>query len=207
MKTIITIDKLKLYNTYSGDIDGFSRTNRKKNKEVFGDDSDNAWAAISSKLQDIELISKRLSSQDYTFTTLKELKEICDTQSFAALTSKIKFYSDFQIVAEILQEIKSKINLNTDTIWAGFDSVDIFLKELSQDIENIKFCNFTTLDKVNIEFAVTSTYQELSMSNGWSDDYLKLAEKFDKVYEEIMNPRITENQKKHWWKFWWRFPA
>ena len=202
MTTIITIDRLKLYNAYGGDIDGFSRTNSKKNKEVFGDDSDNAWATISSKLQDIELISKRLSSQDYTDNTLRELKEICDIQSFAALTSKIKFYTDFQIVAEILQEIKNKINLDTDTIWAGFDTVDIFLKELSEDIENIKLCNFKTLDKVNIEFAVTSTYQELSMSNGWSDDYLILAEKFDKVYEEITNPKNTETEEKPWWKFW-----
>ncbi len=202
MTTIITIDRLKLYNAYGGDIDGFSRTNSKKKKEVFGDDFDNAWATISSKLQDIELISNRLSSQDYTDKTLRELKEICDTQSFAAMTSKIKFYKNFQIVSEILQEIKSKINLGTDTIWAGFDSVDIFLKELSEDIENMKLCNFKTLDKVNIEFAVTSTYQELSMSNSWSEDYLKLAEKFDKVYEEIMKPKLTEPQEKPWWKFW-----
>ena len=202
MTTIITIDRLKLYNAYGGDIDGFSRTNSKKNKEVFGDDSDNAWTTISSKLQDIELISKRLSSQDYTDNIIRELKEICDTQSFAALTKKIKFYTDFQIVAEILQEIKNKINLDTDTIWAGFDTVDIFLKELSEDIENIKLCNFKTLDKVNIEFAVTSTYQELSMSNGWSDDYLILAEKFDKVYEEITNPKNIETEEKPWWKFW-----
>ena len=116
MTTLITIDKLKLYNAYGGYIHGFSRKNSKKNKKVFGDDADNAWATISSKLQDIELISKRLSSQDYTDKTLRELKEICDTQSFEALTSKIKFYSDFQIVEEILQEIKSKIDLDTDTI-------------------------------------------------------------------------------------------
>lgn len=202
MTTLITIDKLKLYNAYGGDIDGFSRKISKKNKKVFGDDADNAWATISSKLQDIEFISKRLSSQDYTDKTLRELKEICDTQSFEALTSKIKFYSDFQIIAEILQEIKSKIDFDTDTVWAGFDSVDIFLKELIEDIENSKLCNFKTLNKVNIEFAVTSTYQELSMYNGWSDDYHKLAEKFDKVYNKITNPKITETEENLWWKFW-----
>jgi len=196
MTTIITLDRLNIYNAYDGDIDGFSRTNSKKNKEIFGEDSDSAWATITSKLQEVELISKRLASQDYTDKTLRELKEICDTQSFAALTSKIKFYANFQIIAEILQEIKNKINLDTDTIWAGFDSVNIFLKELNQDIENIMLCNFSTLDKVNIEFAVTSTYQELSMSNGWSDDYLKLAEKFDKTYKEIKTPTIIEHNKK-----------
>lgn len=201
MTTIITIDKLKLYTAYCGDIDGFSRTNSNKNKQVFGNDSDNAWATISSKLQDIELISKRLASQDYVDKTLKELKATCDTESFVALTSKIKFYADFQSVADILQDIKSKINSDTDTIWAGFDSVEIFLNELTQDIENIKLCNFTTLDKINIEFAVTSTYQKLSMSNGWGDYYLKLAERFDTVYEKIMKLKAVEINEP-WWKFW-----
>ncbi len=193
MTIIITFDRLKLFNSYGGDIDCFSRTASETCKAIFGEDVDNTWTIISSKLQDIELISKQLASQDYIEKALKELKEICDVESFEALTSKIKFYSKFQIVAEILLSLKSKINSETDTIWAGFDSVEFFLKELSQDIEKIRCCDFTTLEKVNIEFAVTSTYQELSISNGWSDEYLKLAEKFDRVYEEI---------KKPWWKFW-----
>lgn len=193
MKIIITFDRLKLFKYYRGDIDCFSRTASKTYKDIFGEDVDNTWAVISSKLQDIELISKQLATQDYIDKVLKELKEICDIESFEALTSKIKFYSKFQIVAEILLSLKNKINSETDTIWVGFDFVELFLKELSQDIEKIRCCDFTTLEKVNIEFAVTSTYQELSISNGWSDDYLKLAEKFDRVYEEI---------KKPWWKFW-----
>jgi hypothetical protein len=193
MKIIITFDRLKLFKYYRGDIDYFSRTASKTYKDIFGEDSDNTWAIISSKLQDIELISKRLATQDYVDKVLKELKEICDIESFEALTDKIKYYSKFQIVAEILLALKSKINSETDTIWAGFDSAELFLKELSQDIEKIRCCDFTTLEKVNIDFAVTSTYQELSISNGWSDEYLKLAEKFDRVYEEI---------KKPWWKFW-----
>lgn len=78
MTIIININRLKLYNAYKGDIDSLLRMNSKKHEQVFGNDFDNAWAIISSKLQDIELITKRLSSQDYTAKTLKELKEICD---------------------------------------------------------------------------------------------------------------------------------
>jgi hypothetical protein len=202
MATIITIAKLKLYNTFGGDIDGFSRTNSNKYKDVFGDGTDNAWATISSKLQDIELISKQLTSQDYTERTLRELKEICDTESFAALTEKIKFYADFQNVAQMLHEIKDKIDSNTDTTFAGSNSVNIFIRELNQDIENIKLCNFMTLDKVNIKFAPTSTYQELAISNGWSDHYLKLSEEFDKVYKKIVENNFIEPTKNPWWKFW-----
>lgn len=61
----------------------------------------------------------------------------------------------------------------------------IFLIELSKDIELLKLCDYETLEKVNIEFLATSTYQELSLSDGWSDEYLILAYKFDDLYLKI----------------------
>jgi hypothetical protein len=190
MTPIITIDKLQLFLIYDGDVDGIVRGDNNHKHEALDSDMHNVWAIIESKLQDINLISKRLTAPAYIAKILNELNEICDEKSFKTLTSRINFYANFQLIAEILLSIKSKINAETDTVWAGFTSVDIFLKELNEDIENIKFCNFSTLDKINIEFAVTSTYQELAMSNGWSDEYLKLADKFDKIYGEIIKSNI-----------------
>ncbi len=186
MTPIITIDKLQLFLIYDGDVDGIVRGDNNHKHEALDNDMHNVWAIIESKLQDINLISRRLTAPAYTAKILNELNEICDEKSFKTLTSRINFYANFQLVTEILLSIKSKINAETDTVWAGFTSVDIFLKELDEDIENIELCNFTTLDKINIEFAVTSTYQELAMSNGWSYEYLKLADKFDKIYAEII---------------------
>ena len=190
MTPIITIDKLQLFLIYDGDVDGIVRGDNNHKHAALDNDTQNVWAIIESKLQDINLISKRLTAPAYIAKILNELNEICDEKSFKTLTSRINFYANFQLIAEILLSIKSKINAETDTVWAGFTSVDIFLKELNEDIENIKFCNFSTLDKINIEFAVTSTYQELAMSNGWSDEYLKLADKFDKIYGEIIKSNI-----------------
>ncbi len=62
----LNIEKLKIYNSYGGDIDGICRNNRPKEIDVFGDCLDTNWSLISNKLQDIELISKRLTSFDYT---------------------------------------------------------------------------------------------------------------------------------------------
>jgi hypothetical protein len=36
-----------------------------------------------------------------------------------------------------------------------------------------------------VEFLPTSTYQELAMSNGWSEEYLQIAEKLDSIYKRI----------------------
>lgn len=189
MTSIITIDKLQLFTIYDGDVDGITRGDTNHKHEFLDSDVHNVWAIIENKLQDIHLICKRLATPAYTANILKELNDICDLESFSALTSRINFYADFQLVAEILELLKTNLNAETDTVWAGFNSVEIFLKELHEDIENIKLCNFTTLDKINIEFAVTSTYQELALSNGWSDEYLKLADKFDKIYSKIMKKK------------------
>lgn len=98
---------------------------------------------------------------------------------------KAEYFEDFQKVAELLLQIKSCITEESDTVWAGFDNVEAFLAELDKDIDNIQQCDFQTLKKVHIEFLPTCTYQELSLSNGWSEMYLQLAIEFDAIYERL----------------------
>ncbi|MDI9862335.1 hypothetical protein [Flectobacillus roseus] len=181
----LNIDKLKIYNSYGGDIDGICRNNRPKEKAVFADSLYTTWTLISNKLQDLELISRRLTSYEYTKSTLTELYENSDTETFKLFVDKIPFYNDFQKVKHILEAIKSWITDETGTVWAGSEKGKEFLVDLNADIEKIKFCDFKTLDKLNMEFAPTSTYQEISLSNGWADEFTKLAEQFDKLYKNI----------------------
>lgn len=181
----INTEKLKIYNSYSGDIDGFCRSNKTSERVVFGENLDNSWSFISSKLQDIELINKRLVSHDYAKNSLTELYETSDKEAFNWFTGKISFYADFQKVREILETIKNRTIIEADVVWSGYDNGKEFLDDLNTDIEKIKFCDFTTLDKLKMEFAPASTYQEISLSSGWNNDFLKLAELFDKLYEKI----------------------
>lgn len=200
MTYLITKKTLRIFSSYAGDIDGFLRHGKPADIEFFGKSPDKYWWLISSKLQDIDLISRRLASYDYTKKVLTELKEITDDEGFQILTAKINFYSDFQNIRQMLEEIRSWTTPQTDTVWAGYDNAEEFLADLNQDIEKIKFCDFATLNKLAMEFAPTSTYQEISLSNGWGDKYLTLAADFDKLYERIANNNYTEDKKK-WWKF------
>jgi len=179
---MITIEKIKIFNSYGGDVDGFLRMKRDKESRLI---EDNEWSLIGDFLQDMALINKKLAAQSYVDLVLKKMKENCDSNSFDLLTQKIRFYQDFQRVKEILKEIENKVTPDTDTVWAGFDNADVFLSELKDDIQRLAFCDFKALNKACVEFAPTSTYQELSMSNGWSKDYLKLAEEFDLLYDKI----------------------
>lgn len=187
---MITLEKIKIFNGYGGNIDEFARNSRNNGYSII---EDKEWALIDNFFQDIELITKGLSPQIYTDQALKKMAENCDSSSFNFLTQKIPFYQDFQGVATILKEIKNKINQKTDTVWAGFDNADTFLTELNHDIGRIEFCDFETLNKVHVEFAPTCTYQELSLSNGWSTEYLILAERFDILFNKLSKKKTAFN--------------
>lgn len=186
---MITTEKIKIFDRYKGDIDGFARVGRNYEKKRI---DNNDWYLIDSFYQDIELINKGLAAQTYIAKTFSKLKENCDHTGFNWFVNRIELYKDFQKVADILNQIKSFITKDTDTVWAGFENVNKFLEELNQDIEKIENCDLQTLEKVHVEFLPTCTYQELSMSNGWSDKYMILSTDFDKIYE-----RITERKTAH----------
>src|SRR4051812_18575549 len=105
---MITTEKIKIFNSYGGDIDGLTRNSRSNDHNLI---SDNEWSLIDNFFQDIELINKGLAAQTYIEQTLLKLKENCDSDSFETLTNKIECYKDFQKVAEILNQIKSLVNI------------------------------------------------------------------------------------------------
>ncbi len=179
---MITLEKIDIFNKYSGDSYGFAKSASEAYKALF---EANEWMQIENFFIDIERINKQFVSQSYINQTLQRLKEYCDDLAFVALVDTIEFYADFQRVAELLRKIKSFITPEADTLWAAYDNAEVFLNDLNIDIENIENCNFESLHNVNAEFLVASTYQELSLSNGWSNQYLVIAEDFDKIYEKI----------------------
>ncbi len=199
---MITIEKVKIFDSYGGDFDGLARVGREYEKKMF---DNNDWSLIDNFYQDSELINKGLAAQTYIEQTFAKLKENCDQESFDWFVNRIGLYKDFQKVAEILKQIKTFITKDTDTVWAGFDNADKFLEELNQDIQKIKNCDFQTLEKVHVEFLPTCTYQELSMSNGWGDKYIQLSTDFDKTYERMTERKTSHNgtlpkARRSWWQ-------
>lgn len=80
---------------------------------------------------------------------------------------------------EILQTIKAKVHINSICDWSYFNSPEDVHKEIDRYISELKNGNLASLNEIKMHFAPTSGYQELSMQNNWSAEYLKLAEKFD----------------------------
>lgn len=85
--------------------------------------------------------------------------------------------------ADILLKIRQKITDDSDLVWTSFETADELRKEIDGFISRLEQGDKKVIKDIYIHFLPTSTFQEHSMQNGWTDDYLKLAEQFDKIYE------------------------
>jgi len=83
----ITHKKIKIFNKYDGDGDFFVRVGSESEKELFEDDS---WSLIDDFLQNIELIQKGLTSEEFKIKALEQLKLNCDEESFQIIIKGLK---------------------------------------------------------------------------------------------------------------------
>ena len=72
---MITKEKLKIYQSYKGDIDGWSRFAKGRQKEIFGDSD---WSLIEGLIQDIKLVDRGLAANSYADDLITKLSTNCD---------------------------------------------------------------------------------------------------------------------------------
>ena len=88
-------------------------------------------------------------------------------------------------IIEIIEAVKSKITNESDVIWAGYEEPVELREEIERDLIELKEGNFDKLDTFKTHFLPTATFQEVSLSNGWGDEFIVLAEEYDKLYEKL----------------------
>lgn len=74
---MITIDKIKIYKRFNGDIDGWVRVGTKEEKSIM---NNNDWFLIEGFIQDINLVKKGLASDTFMNSINERLKENCDSK-------------------------------------------------------------------------------------------------------------------------------
>ena len=84
------------------------------------------------------------------------------------------------VIIEILETIKKLIlEPRTDISWSTFDNKDDLIVEIDAHIQKLKLKDFSKVRYLILLFAPTSDFQEISLSSGWSKDYLNISERFD----------------------------
>ena len=91
---------------------------------------------------------------------------------------------DRKELLQTLDAIKATVEPETELIYSYFESVEKLLEELDVMIEAVKTGELEVLETLSMHFAPTSGFQELSLQNGWSEEYLKLADRFDRICEK-----------------------
>ncbi len=86
---------------------------------------------------------------------------------------------------EILNNIKARINSETDIVWTRFDSVEELMALLNNYIACINSSDTKVYKDLKYEFLPTASFQELSISNGWSKEFMDIAEQYDEIYLKI----------------------
>jgi hypothetical protein len=74
---MISIDKIKIFCKYQGDIDFWARSGSKKEKLII---DDNDWYIIDTLIQDMLLVRKGLSTKEFKENLDNKLKELCSDQ-------------------------------------------------------------------------------------------------------------------------------
>ena len=86
---------------------------------------------------------------------------------------------------KIIEIIKSKIQDGSDVVWTHYETPSEFRDDLDNYIARLKANDKTCLEELNVLFAPTGSLQEHSILNGWTDEYVTIAERFDKVYYNL----------------------
>lgn len=106
-------------------------------------------------------------------------------EKYNSLPDRPKLRDELQQLIGIVETVKSKITDDTDVVWAGYDNPDKLREDIENDLKALKSGDLDKLDTFKTHFLPTATFQEVSISNGWGDELLLLAEEYDKLYEKL----------------------
>lgn len=74
---MVTIEKLKIYIRYRGDVDMWTRIGSSKERSVM---NTNDWYMIDDLIQDLGLVKKQVASNEFVIALRKRLDENCDSE-------------------------------------------------------------------------------------------------------------------------------
>jgi len=94
-----------------------------------------------------------------------------------------------QVIIEIIKNVRSRITDKTDLTWTKYERANELNAELDTDILELENGNLKKLEKYNLYFLPTGIFQEIAIPNGWGEDFVKLANDFDQMYELIKASR------------------
>ena len=100
--------------------------------------------------------------------------------------SPVNFEHPIDELEEILMCSIELLSLDeNDFTWSSWESKDSAIVEIQGLIQKIQNKKIPENLSISILFAPTGPMQEVSLSSGWGDAFLKIADRFDKIEKAI----------------------
>jgi len=97
----------------------------------------------------------------------------------------LSLMQDLQKLIGILRETRALIGqTENDFLWSSWTDQDQALSEIDSIITELEN---SSIPEIGVLFAPTGPIQEVSISSGWGNDFLELADRFDKEYARVRN--------------------
>lgn len=88
-------------------------------------------------------------------------------------------------LCHLISEVEQYITEDSDITWTSNDSVQELKAELRKYKKQLVAKDFSCIFSLNVLFAPTGSLQEHSLSNGWSNEFLKLASELDRLTNSL----------------------
>jgi len=91
-----------------------------------------------------------------------------------------------QSLIEVLKETEQLLSLKgNDFVWSPWNNAQEANALIRSHIEKLEAGDYSQVGKLNSLFAPTGAIQEVSVSSGWGEKFLSLAEQFDRAFAAI----------------------
>jgi hypothetical protein len=87
-----------------------------------------------------------------------------------------------KVIIQVLEDAKVLLaRESNDYSWSSFSDSARAIAEINDHIERIRKNDHSQNLSLSVLFAPTGPIQEVSLSSGWADEFLALAERFDRA--------------------------
>ena len=89
-------------------------------------------------------------------------------------------------IIKILRIVKKYVSIQgSDVLTSSFNTNKEVIDCIDDHIKKLSNSDTSEIDDLIVLFLPTSDFQEISISNGWSEEYLEIARAFDILIELI----------------------
>ncbi len=91
-----------------------------------------------------------------------------------------------QELIEVLRETRRILLLpGNDFAWSSWEDAESAARELDEWIAKLNSAEKPSPNGLTVLFAPTGPIQEVSLSSGWGNEFLELAQRFDEAVERL----------------------